>query len=101
MSLWILIGLLPLSHDGNSEEEIFNYSWNIFFFLFGLACCMWKFPGQGLNLCHSSDNARSLTLRHRGTLGTCNFSLVFINVFGGKSELPEIKYKSLYTGIFI
>ena len=24
-----------------------------------LAACMWKFPGQGLNLCHSSDNARS------------------------------------------
>ena len=33
----------------------------------GCACSMWKFPGQGLKLCHSSnwslgsDNARSLT----------------------------------------
>ena len=38
-----------------------------FFFFFGLACGMWKFLGQGLNLCHSSDlsccsnNGRSLT----------------------------------------
>ena len=35
-------------------------------FLFGCTCCMWKFPGQGSNTCHSSnpsccsDNARSL-----------------------------------------
>ena len=24
---------------------------------------IWKLPGQGLNLCHSSDNTRSLTTR--------------------------------------
>ena len=35
-------------------------------FLFGCVCSTWKFPGQGLNPCHSSDpshcsdNARSL-----------------------------------------
>ena len=27
---------------------------------------MWKFPGQGWNLCHSSDSARSLTARPPG-----------------------------------
>ena len=28
---------------------------------FGLTHSKWTFPGQGLNLCHGSDNARSLT----------------------------------------
>ena len=32
-----------------------------YFFFFGCAQGMWKFLGQGLNLSHSSDNARSLT----------------------------------------
>ena len=27
-----------------------------FFFFFGHTCSMWKFLGQGLNPCHSSDN---------------------------------------------
>ena len=31
------------------------------FILFGCAQGMWKFLGQGLNLCHRSDHARSLT----------------------------------------
>ena len=37
------------------------------FFFFYHICSMWKFPGEGLNLCHSSDpshcsvHARSLT----------------------------------------
>ena len=33
------------------------------FVCFGPAHGMWKFPGQGLNLNHSSDNAESLTAR--------------------------------------
>ena len=32
-----------------------------FFFWSGHAGSMQKFPGQGWNRCHSSDNARSLT----------------------------------------
>ena len=32
-------------------------------YIFGHALSMWKFLGQGLNTCHSSDNARSLTLK--------------------------------------
>ena len=48
---------------------------NIYFFFFGCTCSMQKFPGQGSNLCHSSDsshcsdNARSLInpLSYRGT----------------------------------
>ena len=34
-----------------------------FFFFFGCAHIMQKFSGQGLNPCHSSDNAGSLTAR--------------------------------------
>lgn len=44
------------------------FTWRfIYFFLFDHAQSMWKFPEQGLHLCHSSDpscssdNARSLT----------------------------------------
>ena len=33
----------------------------VFFFFFCCICGMLKFQGQGQNLCHSSDNARSLT----------------------------------------
>ena len=32
---------------------------NIFFFFFACACGMWKFPGQELNLPHSSDRSYS------------------------------------------
>ena len=38
-----------------------------FFFLFDGACSMWKFSEQGSNLCHSSDNTKSLTDGHQGT----------------------------------
>ena len=40
---------------------------NSSYFFFGHTCSIWKFPGQGLNPCHSSnpscysENARSLT----------------------------------------
>ena len=39
----------------------------LFFFIY-FACThsMWKFPGQGSNLCHSSDNAESLTTKSPG-----------------------------------
>ena len=40
-----------LSHNGNS----------FLIFIFGHAHGMWNIPGQGLNLCHSSNNAESLT----------------------------------------
>lgn len=44
---------------------------NIFFsFSFsGPACSMWKFPGRGLNLSHSSDNPEPLTTRPAGIPG--------------------------------
>ena len=40
----------------------------LFFFLlfFGHARGMWKLPGQGLNLSHSTDSAESLTPRPSG-----------------------------------
>ena len=85
---WVLY---PLSHHGNSQHSDFNFllyfsskkkmpAMNIYsfyiekhkcfssFFLFGHAHGMWKFPGQGSNLHHSSnpscfsDNARPLAL---------------------------------------
>ena len=41
-------------------ENCFFFS---FVFFFGCAHDMYKLPGQGLNPCHSSDNAKSLTVR--------------------------------------
>ena len=40
---------------------LFSLSLSLFFFFF--ASGMWKFPGQGLNSSHSSDNTESLTTR--------------------------------------
>jgi len=37
---------------------------------------MWKFPGQGMNPCHSSDNAKSLTPRPPG-----NSNFIILNSF--------------------
>ena len=39
------------------------FLWGVFllFFIFGHAPDVWKFSGQGSNLCHSSDNTQSLT----------------------------------------
>ena len=40
----------------------FTYLLYVYYvYIFGLAHGMWEFWGQGLNLCHSSDNAGSLT----------------------------------------
>ena len=53
----------------------------LFFFLFGHACGIWKFPGQESNLCHSSheshssDSARSLTYRATRELLQYSYSL--------------------------
>ena len=44
---------------------------DFFFFFFGCACTMWKFPGQGSNLRHSSDNAESLTTKPPENSQTC------------------------------
>ena len=45
----------------------------LFFFL--PVYSMQKFPGQGLNLSHSSDNAESLTTRPPGILKHTNISI--------------------------
>ena len=42
---------------------------------------MQKFPGQGSNPCHSSDNAGSLTLGHLGTNSDFSFILVLCPCF--------------------
>ena len=46
------------------------------FFFFWLHLSMWKFPSQGLNPRHSSDNSRSLTC-----CATGNFTILF-NLYG-------------------
>ena len=40
---------------------LFIYVLYIYLFIDCCICSMQKFPGQGLNLCHSSDHAKSLT----------------------------------------
>ena len=48
----------------------------LFVCLFVLATCgMWKFPGQGLNSSHSSDNANSLTPRPPGNFLRPSFKI--------------------------
>ena len=49
-------------------------AWVSFFFFFA-PCSMWKFPGQWLNLSHSSDNTRSLTARPPGNSNQCSLKL--------------------------
>ena len=46
------------------SNSIVNSFKKIFFgFVFGHTCVIYKFPGQGSNLRHNSDNIRSLTTR--------------------------------------
>ena len=73
--IWLLSSIFC-----NSQElQVYFFSWSLlafllllllffflfffffFFFFFGHACTMGKFPGQGSNLRHSSDNVRSST----------------------------------------
>ena len=110
---------LPLSRNRNSCIVIFLVSFSLhvtsswsppfsFYFssssssfFFGLAPVMWKFPGQELNLCQSSDlnccsdNTRSLTL--------CTTELLFLLTIKKTSEhiLLDMWTYSLVTCIFI
>ena len=54
---------------------VLNFCWHAYitFFFFGCTLGMWKFPGQGSNLLHHRDNARSLT--HHTTVRTCIYLL--------------------------
>ena len=56
---------------GELRGQMPGLSWMYFFF--GCAHGMWKFPGQGLNQSHSSDNTESLTTRLPGKLQDCTF----------------------------
>ena len=49
------LGLMTMSVLQHANQNSFSFSF------FGHACGMWKFPGQGSNLRHSSNNAGSLT----------------------------------------
>ena len=70
--------------EGKTEERIFWASSRItlfgsclifFFFFFGDTHDMEKFPGEKSNLCHSSDNAESLTTRPPGN----SWSVLLLN----------------------
>ena len=56
------------------------------FFFFGCTCSTWKFPGQGLNPCHSSDSTRTLT--HWATRELPTWTL------GPSPHLPEMSIQS-------
>ena len=71
----------------NNVQDSFFF----FFFFFGCACGMWKFPGQGLNLCHGSDpgfcndSARNLT--HCATRELCKILLFFFFLFEATCDI--------------
>ena len=79
-TLWIFSSVLPsiciyeflfYSLGNFSQIKLFCLFVCLFvfvfvFFFFGCTCCIQKFLGQGSNLHHSSDNARSLTTRLPG-----------------------------------
>lgn len=50
-----------------AADQLVPIRTDFFFFSFGPTGSMQKFLDQGLNLCHSSDNAGSLALGHQGT----------------------------------
>ena len=49
----------------------------LFFFFYGHTFSMWKFPGQGSNLSHSSDNTESLTTTPPGNSYPASFFFSF------------------------
>ena len=64
-SSWMLVRFVSAELWQELPKSLFGFS---LFLFFGHACGMWKFPGQGLSLCHSSDNARCLTWWAAGEL---------------------------------
>ena len=59
----------------------------------GQARGMWKFPGQGLSLRHSSDSARSLTRRTTGELqDTIAFDDIFFSDWKANIFFPRANY---------
>ena len=60
-----------------SDENLLLFKIKKKFFFFGSTCSMRKFLGQGLILSHSSDNAKSLTIRPPGNSKEDWFSMFF------------------------
>ena len=56
-----LINMPTISQTINILANLKYYNINLLIIASCLACSIWKFPGQELNLCHSSDNAGCLT----------------------------------------
>lgn len=64
-------------HHGGSSATVGSQtgfvSFAFFFFFFGQASSMRKFPGKGLKLSHSSDNVESLMARPLGNSSSATF----------------------------
>lgn len=68
--------------------------WDFFFFLFSHAWGLQKFPGQGLNMSHSSDDPASWTARLRGnSLKILNVDLKVILAVKSRRSLLQQKLK--------
>ena len=68
-------------------KPLSTQNWNLFF---GRTCGIWKFPGQGWNLHHSSDNIESLTAPPPGNSQTWDFSVTLT----GLSALADTAYNT-------
>ena len=63
----------------------------LLFFFFGCTHSMRKFPDQGSNLCHRSDNAKSLTARPPGN---SSIEFCFKVSIGGSSRRGAVVNES-------
>ena len=72
--------LEPIKATLEAKQLNIQYYQN-FFFLICHSCSLWKFLGQGWNLHHSSDNARSLMARPPGVSNQNNFNDNFFFLF--------------------
>ena len=66
------------------------------FVCFVCTCNMWKFPGQGLNLSHSSDNAESLIPYPSGNSGILVFLIQEFKCTGKYREYYSIYFRPFF-----
>ena len=55
---------------------------------------MWKFPGQGSNLCHRSDHARSLTVRPPGNAWKLLILRVLLRLWKGLNDRKKQEHNA-------
>ena len=82
-----MYSILKVDYDSNGMKIVSRRD-----FFFGPTHSMWKFPGQGLNLHHSSDSAESLT--YWATRELPENSLIHTSWYIGK---PAFKKKGYWN----